>query len=387
MPVNNTKVDVIENPIVLVHSGDDYFFRLENIINSSKKELHIQTYIFDIDTIGLRIIDALLNAANRKVKIYLLLDGFGSNSFSSTSVRLLKNNGINIRFFSPFFSFNSFYIGRRLHHKVVVSDGERMLIGGINIADKYCGSSNETPWLDYAVEIENNIAKNVQQICSNLYFKNRKVSKSKIVATGSCNDLYTIRILQNDWLNNKNEVQKEYLKAIENAKNEIVIVGSYFFPGRRITLALKRASKRNVPIKLIVSGISDVPVLRSASLYLYSILLKYNIEIYEWNKSVLHGKAAVIDGKWATVGSFNINNLSTFGSIEMNVQINSVPFSENYLSHLKTIIAQCTNLTKEKLLIRDGKLMRYFNFLSYVLLRLIVIIVIYFPKNRFLKSF
>jgi cardiolipin synthase len=372
--------------VELVFSGADYFLRLEKIINFTKKELHLQTYIFDTDSTGLRIVEALKKAANRDVKIYLLLDGFGSNSFSSNIVKELRYYGVNVRFFSPLFSLNSFYIGRRLHQKVVVSDGKNVLIGGINIADKYHGSSFETPWLDYAIEIESNVAKPVQQICRNLYFKKRKVRKSKIETTLFDKEPITIRILQNDWLNRKNEVQKEYVRAIGNAQKEIIIVGSYFFPGRRIALALKKASKRKIPIKLIVSGISDVPVLRSASLYLYSILLKFNIEIYEWNKSVLHGKAAVIDGKWTTVGSFNMNNLSSFGSIEMNVEVHSKSFSEKYLLHLNKIINQCTKLTLESLKKRDGMFTRYSNLLSYLFIRFVVIIMTYFPKNRFLKS-
>ena len=312
-----------QKTIELVYSGNDYFLRLEELINESKKELHIQTYIFDTDSTGLRIVEALKKAANRDVKIYLLLDGFGSNSFSSNIVKELRYYGVNVRFFSPLFSLNSFYIGRRLHQKVVVSDGKKVLIGGINIADKYHTSSFETPWLDYAIEIESKVARPVQQICRNFYFKKRKVRKSKIEATIFDKEPIAVRILQNDWLNRKNEVQKEYVRSISNAQKEIVIVGSYFFPGRKIAWALKKASKRNVPITLIVSGISDLPFLRSASLYLYSLLLKYNIEIYEWNKSVLHGKAAVIDRKWTTIGSFNMNNLSSFRSIALIIESKS----------------------------------------------------------------
>lgn len=386
MLVEKIKTINSQKKIELVYSGADYFSRLEKMINTSKIELHIQTYIFDTDSTGLRIVEALKKAALREVKIYLLIDGFGSNSFSSNIVKELRYYGVNVRYFSPLFSLNSFYIGRRLHQKVVVSDGKKVLIGGINIADKYHGSSFETPWLDYAIELESKIAKPVQQICRNFYFKKRKVRKSKIEATLFENEPISVRILQNDWLNRKNEVQKEYVKAIGNAQKEIIIVGSYFFPGRRIALALKKASKRKIPIKLIVSGISDVPILRSASLYLYSILLKYNIEIYEWNKSVLHGKAAVIDGKWTTVGSFNINNLSSFGSIEMNVEINSTSFSEKYLLHLHKIINQCSKLTIETLNKKDGIFTRYSNLLSYLFIRFVVIIITYFPKNRFLKS-
>ncbi len=376
-----------QKTIELVYSGNDYFLRLEELINESKKELHIQTYIFDTDSTGLRIVEALKKAANRDVKIYLLLDGFGSNSFSSNIVKELRYYGVNVRFFSPLFSLNSFYIGRRLHQKVVVSDGKKVLIGGINIADKYHTSSFETPWLDYAIEIESKVARPVQQICRNFYFKKRKVRKSKIEATIFDKEPIAVRILQNDWLNRKNEVQKEYVRSISNAQKEIVIVGSYFFPGRKIAWALKKASKRNVPITLIVSGISDLPFLRSASLYLYSLLLKYNIEIYEWNKSVLHGKAAVIDRKWTTIGSFNMNNLSSFGSIEMNVEVKSEAFSEKFLLDLDKIIVQCTKITPETLKKSDGFFTRYSNLLSYFFIRIVVIIMTFFTKNRFLKSF
>ena len=387
MLVEKIKILKPEKSIELVFSGADYFSRLEKIINATKKELHIQTYIFDTDSTGLRIVEALKKAANREVKIYLLLDGFGSNSFSSNIVKELRYYGVNVRFFSPLFSLNSFYIGRRLHQKVVVSDGKKVLIGGINIADKYHGTSFETPWLDYAIEMESNVAKPVQQICRNFYFKKRKVRKSKIETALFDKEPITIRILQNDWLNRKNEIQKEYVRSISNAQKEIVIVGSYFFPGRKIAWALKKASKRNVPITLIVSGISDLPFLRSASLYLYSLLLKYNIEIYEWNKSVLHGKAAVIDRKWTTIGSFNMNNLSSFGSIEMNVEVKSESFSEKFLLDLDKIIVQCTKITPETLKKRDGFFTRYSNLLSYFFIRIVVIIMTFFTKNRFLKSF
>ena len=387
MLVEEIKTLSPQKTIELVYSGNDYFLRLEELINESKKELHIQTYIFDTDSTGLRIVEALKKAANREVKIYLLLDGFGSNSFSSNIVKELRYYGINVRFFSPLFSLNSFYIGRRLHQKVVVSDGKKILIGGINIADKYHASSFETPWLDYAIEIESKVARPVQQICRNFYFKKRKVRKSKIEATIFDKKPIDIRILQNDWLNRKNEIQKEYVRSISNAQKEIVIVGSYFFPGRKIAWALKKASKRNVPITLIVSGISDLPFLRSASLYLYSLLLKYNIEIYEWNKSVLHGKAAVIDRKWTTIGSFNMNNLSSFGSIEMNVEVKSEAFSEKFLLDLDKIIVQCTKITPETLKKSDGFFTRYSNLLSYFFIRIVVIIMTFFTKNRFLKTF
>ena len=140
--------------IELVHSGEDYFSRLRNIISNAQSELHLQTYIFDNSSTALEIIDLLKEAALRNVKIYVLLDSYGSSSLSQGIINGLISHGINIRFFSPLFSYNTFYLGRRLHHKVIVADGTTALIGGINISDKYRGTSTQEAWLDYAIQVE-----------------------------------------------------------------------------------------------------------------------------------------------------------------------------------------------------------------------------------------
>lgn len=367
----------------LVYSGEDYFSRLETIIRNSQIELHIQMYLFEIDTTGKRIITAIKEAAARKVKIFILLDGLGSLSFPSEIIEELRRNGIQIRFFAPLFSAYTFYLGRRLHQKVVIADAKIALIGGINIADKYHGTLTEAPWLDYAVQLNGTIAQPLEVLCRNIYFKKKRLSSQKIKSVFHVQEDAVVRILQNDWLKRKNEICDQYIKSIRHAKKEIIIVGSYFLPGIRIIKALNKASKNNVKIKLILTGISDLPMTRRATCFLYSKLLHYNIELYEWNKSVLHGKSAVIDGYWTTIGSFNLNNLSSYGSVEMNVEINSAVFSKMYQSHLNQIIAECESITLESLKIKTHFFSRLINLLSYIITRLIEIVVTYTPYKRF----
>ena len=367
----------------LVYSGEDYFSRLETIIHNSQIELHIQMYLFENDATGKRIITAIKEAASRQVKIFILLDGLGSLSFPSNIIEELRQNGINIRFFAPLFSAYTFYLGRRLHQKVIVADAKIALIGGINIADKYCGTPTEAPWLDYAVQLNGTIALPLQELCRNIYFKKKRVSSKKIKSVFHVQEDALVRIIQNDWLKRKNEICDGYIKSIYHAKKEIIIVGSYFLPGIRIIKALNKASKNNVKIKLILSGISDLPMTRRATCFLYSKLLHYNIELYEWNQSVLHGKSAVIDGYWTTIGSFNLNNLSSYGSVEMNVEINSTVFSKMYQSHLNQIIAECQPVTLESLEIKNHFFSKFINLLSYLITRLIEILITYTPYKRF----
>ena len=367
----------------LVYSGEDYFSRLEKIISDAKFEIYFQMYLFEMDTTGRRILDALKEAASRKVSVYIILDGLGSLTFPSEMILQLRAKGINIRFFAPLFSTYSFYIGRRLHSKIVVVDAKIALIGGINIADKYHGSAKEIAWLDYAVQLKGEVAIPLQQLCSDIYLKKRKLHDKKIKTVFQIQQDTSIRILQNDWLKGKDQICHSYIHSIRNAKKEIIIVGSYFLPGIRIIRALKKASKNKVAIKLILSGKSDLPLTRRATCFLYEKLLQYNIELYEWDKSVLHGKAAVIDGKWSTIGSFNLNNLSSYGSLETNVEINSESFSVMFREHLNQIILQCHSITQESLKAKNTIMTKFINLISYIITRIIEKIITYTPFNRF----
>lgn len=372
--------------VQLVHSGDDYFSRLERIINDAVTEIHIQTYIFDNDATGKRILLALKEALKRQVKVYLLLDGFGSLSFPNEVSKEFRQAGGHIRFFSPLFSASSFYIGRRLHKKIVVADGKVALIGGINIANRYQGTSVERPWLDFAIEINSPIAKDIQSHCKANYSKKKNALRKTISPIFDTEEKVTIQILQNDWLNRKSEISEAYIQAVSEAKEKVIIVGSYFLPGRKLTNALLEASKSKVKIQLILSGVSDLPMTRRASCYLYSKLLKHNIELYEWNQSVLHGKAMVVDGSWSTIGSFNLNNLSSYASIEMNVGIESPAFAALFEEELQQILLQCQKITPESFQTRNTISSKINNALSYYITRGIEIIVTYLPYKRFNHS-
>jgi cardiolipin synthase len=374
--------------VTLVHSGEDYFLRAKDLISKALSEIHLQMYIFEIDDTGIEIINTLKEAALRNVKIFMLLDGYGSYSFPNSIIKELLHLGINIRFFSPFFSGNNFYIGRRLHHKIITVDATVALIGGINISNHYKGTATMKPWLDYAVMVEsNNTVKQLEQLCQNIYFKQKRTQRIKFLSVPFLDNETTVRILQNDWLKRNNEIAKAYVKSIQKAQKEILIVGCYFLPGHRLTKVLKKAARRGVKIKLILSGISDIPMMKRATCHLYSSFLHNNIELYEWNVSVLHGKVALIDTKWATIGSFNLNHLSSYGSIETNVEIESTLFAKTLESDLKNVISICEKITPETIRQKSNTFIRMANWFSYQFVRITLKIITYLPYNRFMNKF
>src|SRR6478736_5794524 len=141
------------NQLKLVRGGVHYFQTLIKLINSARTSVHIQIYIFAEDNTGKEVAEALKNAAKRGVKIFLLVDGYASQSLSSDFIEDLKSNGIQFNQFEPIFRRRDFYFGRRMHHKIVVVDGEQGLVGGINISDRYNDVADEPAWLDWAAHV------------------------------------------------------------------------------------------------------------------------------------------------------------------------------------------------------------------------------------------
>jgi cardiolipin synthase A/B len=331
----------------LIFSGDDFFEELGKLIDSSREVLHVQTYILEEDETGKRVVGKLKAASARGVSVYILVDAFGSKSLSWEFINQLKESGIRFRMFSPFFSTESVYLGRRLHHKIAVADRRLGIIGGINIADKYHGTKEEKAWLDYALLVKGEVCGYLHDLCENMYLRKnfRREKKIPFAPPGSTR---VVRFRRNDWIKGKNEIHKSYREALVGAQTSIDIVCSYFLPGFAFRRLLKKARKRGVRINILLAGKSDLPWLKKAEKYLYGFFLRHDIHIYEWPTSVLHAKAVMVDREWLTIGSYNLNHLSHYRSIELNADTKDPGVISAFSAHLDTIIGrECLEVTRE----------------------------------------
>ncbi|MCC6462262.1 MAG: hypothetical protein IT260_17475 [Saprospiraceae bacterium] len=337
--------------LVLVHSGDDFFNRLEQLLDGARERIHFHTYIFQADATGQRVADALVRAAARGVRVQLLVDGYGSQDLPQYFIQDLRKAGVEFRFFDPFMSFWQRNFGRTLHHKVVVADANQALIGGINIADKYRGSDTEPPWLDFAVLIRGEVCREMSDLCERIFAhdfwkKKRKKSNPKATPDHTQKPGNLLRFRQNDWLRRKTEIYQSYRSGILSARSELIIVASYFLPGRELRRHLAAAAKRGVAIKILLTGPSDVQLSRLAEQYLSDWLLRKGIRVFRWEKSVLHGKAILVDQRWASLGSYNVNRLSRFRSVELNVDILAPRFIQQFNQYLNQLLGtECTEVT------------------------------------------
>lgn len=367
------KSNLTDNRITLVNSGAPFFDLLLQLIKESKYVLHLQFYIFDLDKTGLLIFEELKQAVKRGVSVFVVVDAYASEQITPKICSLFTTNGIYIKRFSPLKNKRGIGIGRRLHHKLVWVDGHTALVGGINIADKYSGYHGATPWLDFAVKVEgplcNDIKKTCDEVLPNRLLKQAYRKLPRIVFDE--NLPHKSRIRKNDWFRSRIEISRSYRQAFRRANKSITIVASYFLPGNRVRKLIRNASARGVDVTVILVGNSDVPLIKPAMTYLYDWMLRNNITIYEWRNSILHGKLAVADGWWTTIGSYNLNALSDYGSLEVNIEVYNKQFAadtEKVLQHY--IETGCEQVRREQHAKAKNWLVQLGRWWSYVLIRM-----------------
>jgi cardiolipin synthase A/B len=375
------------NKVRLIRSGSEYFELLTQIIDSSIHILHLQVYIFDGDDTGESVMRAVVAAARRGVKIYVLLDGYASQSFPATWIHDMRNAGVTFKWFSPLLKSRHFYFGRRLHQKVVVADGHKALVGGINISDRYNDTITAAAWLDWALYVEGQVSAHLQKICEGRMNESLPDQSKNVVPPISLSGLMSencqVSIWQNDWLQRQKEITSGYLQLLRQAKSHVIIMSPYFLPGIRFIRAIKRASARGVKIQLILSGISDVHIAKHAERYMYRWLFKKNIELYEYRKRVLHGKVAVFDEENVTVGSYNINNLSAYASIELNLAVTNRALAIQVKQNLTDILNHdCIRITALEYTTKRQWIDELVQRGSYYTLRILFFLFTFYYKQR-----
>lgn len=377
------------NTARLVKGGREYFDLMLSLINSAKDTIHLQTYIFREDTTGTMVADALINAAARKVKVYLMADGYASQSLSAKMLSQLADAGVHFRFFEPLVRSKYFYFGRRMHHKVMVVDSRYALVGGINIADHYNDLDDKPAWLDFALFTEGVVANELCVLCWKTWKSfplkmgitpcERQNKVIGLVHGNSCN----LRMRRNDWVRRKNQISASYIEMIRLAQSNITIMCSYFLPGETIRRLLGQAAQRGVRIRVIAAGPSDVMLSKHAERWLYDWLLRHSIELYEYQPKVLHAKIAVCDGEWFTVGSYNINKLSAYASIELNIDVQDAILAKDVVQMMDMFIKNdCIAITPETHHKHKNIFSQLIRWSSYQLLRLMFFMLTFYYKRK-----
>lgn len=319
-----------ENDVVLLENGTQYFPALEAAIDLASCEIYLETYIYEDDQTSRRITNALSRAAKRGVRVRVLVDGFGGRSFVAGPMGALQAAGVTVLIYRQEIRLISLrrHRLRRLHRKLVVIDARVAFVGGINILDDLTEGGPLQPRFDYAVRVEGPVVaqivatvRRMWRLVSWAHLRRREkgVTHAPLMArpAGKVRAGFVIR----DNLGHRRDIEDAYLRAIHRAREEVVIASAYFFPGRRFRRALTLASRRGVRVILLLQGLSDHPLLAYATRALYPYFLGRGIRLFEYHRSYLHAKVAVVDCHWATVGSSNIDPFSLLLAREANLVI------------------------------------------------------------------
>jgi cardiolipin synthase len=332
------------NRLTLLNSGADYFPALIGAISEAQREVHIESYIFEDDDTGRAVAEALANAARRGVIVRVLVDGFGAPGFADRLQPMLIGAGVQAMVYRP--EVARFLLRRhrlrRLHRKLAMIDGAIAFVGGINVIDDLNTPQRLPPRYDYAVRVEGPLLAPIQQALQRVWegvlwarlnrrYRLPRSSLPKPQAVGA----QTAAFLLRDNIRHRRDIEQAYLKAIAAATEDIILANAYFLPGRRFRRALYDAARRGVRVVLLLQGRIEYRLLHYATQALYGKLLAAGIRIFEYERSFLHAKVAVIDRYWATVGSSNIDPFSLLLAREANVVVLDPGFADELRRSLR----------------------------------------------------
>ncbi|OYY94210.1 MAG: cardiolipin synthase B [Hydrogenophilales bacterium 28-61-23] len=332
------------NRLTLLENGAEYFPALIAALDAARREIHLESYIFVADRVGLAVAEALIRAARRGVETRLLLDGFGSRGLGADVLKALRAAGVAVLFFRPERGILRLHRSRlrRMHRKLAVIDARIGFVGGINLIDDLHGRNLTAPRQDYAVRIEGPLIANMHAAARRLWqmvawsqLGLRRSEDAWLKADAASAGNQRASFLTRDSVAQRRTIEKSYLRAIRRARSHILIANAYFLPGLRFRHALIDAAQRGVRVTLIVQGNSDHPLYLLAARALYRHFLDNGIVLFEYHASELHAKVAVIDDAWATVGSSNIDPFSLMLSREANLVAHDHAFAQQLRANLE----------------------------------------------------
>ncbi len=343
------------NQFELLENGEEFFPSVFEAIESAQREVLLETFIVFEDKIGQQLHAALLAAARRGVDVHVLVDGFGSFDLSEEFVGSLVEAGVRFRVFDPGTRFMGRRLNllRRMHRKIVVVDNELGFIGGLNYSADHVADFGPEAKQDYAVAVRGPIVSQMRHFVREAgqgRARRHPSHDAEVPNVEAADRSYPgaarAMLVTRDNHQHTTDIEHHYRLALRAARDRVVIANAYFFPGYRFIRELRRAARRGVDVKVILQGRPDMPIARTAATMLYDHLLNAGVRIYEYCDRPMHGKVALVDDEWSTVGSSNLDPLSLSLNLEANMIIQDRGFNAHLHRRLAHLIEHsCRQIT------------------------------------------
>jgi cardiolipin synthase len=354
------------NQITLLHDGPQTMAAMIAAIKEAKHHIHLETYIFDQDPLGIAFADLLIARQTAGVQIRIIYDSIGTVGTPLAFFERLRAAGIELLEFHPVNPINTLRQGiawspnQRDHRKVLVVDGNIAFTGGINISNSYATSSlfrskrtgnTSVGWRDTHIQIEGPAVAAIQWVFLDAWLEEKELNFEQLPAADyfpllKNRGTQLVRVLASGPDDNQ-DIYQAYLSALSQAKRSIHITCAYFVPDEAILNALSAAVLRGVDVKLVLPGINDNDLVSQASKSYFEEMLNAGLQLFQLKVAVLHAKTAVIDSQWSTVGSTNIDTRSFLHNREINVMVFSPEFGIEMESAFAEDLKSSTPVSKE----------------------------------------
>lgn len=343
----------------LFFDGDEYFNAIDEKISTAQHEIFVESYIFDVDALGKKLLSSLQTAAQRGVTVRLLVDGIGSYNWLGALRTECRRRQIQFRIYHPLpFSLSLRKISwqrirrflalfrrmnRRNHRKVVVIDRSQAFLGSYNISHVHSRKiMAEKVWRDSGIYVEGPSVRRLHRAFMTAWSKSRFQffrSKSKEPRRGRRSDLRSGLIRLNSKLRWRISLLRDLQLRLRSAQQRVLVTNAYFLPRQGVLRSLRKAARRGVFVGLCIPAKSDIWFLKIATKFLYYRLLKDGIRIFEYQPTILHAKTLVIDD-WATVGSHNLNHRSLVHDLEVEAVVTHAENIQKLVSQWDLDVAQ-----------------------------------------------
>ena len=337
---NTEGVSFLGNRTTLYRYGSEFFPPLLDAISLARSSVCMEFYTICDDQTGRNVADALLDAAARGVRVYLMYDYIGCFDTPASFFKRLTKGGVCCTAFNPPpFRRGLTWFDKRDHRKIVVIDDRCAFTGGLNIADVYSGcGKNPTKWRDVGIRIEGGAVLELLRLFCETWKEERGKLPHVCDATPPSEAVgdAKVMIINGGPHHKRSFIRSAFRLAIAGASERVTIASPYFIPGPRVIRSLLRAVGRGVHVRLLLPHKSDVPLVRLVSRTCYAQLLNSGIEIFELDSAVLHAKVLLIDESWAMVGSANMDQRSFHRNYELNVVVDSHDFGAQVSDMLDT---------------------------------------------------
>ena len=328
-----------DNSVALLMNGYQKFDDMFEAIRQARHHVHLEYFNFRNDSIASCLFDILKLKVKEGVKVRALFDGFGNDSnnrpLKKKHLVALREAGVEIYEFDPIRFPWVNHVFTRDHRKIVVIDGAVAFTGGMNVADYYLNGTEQVgEWRDMHCRIEGSAVDELQRIFLRMW---KKVTKEDIGGSEYFSQRATMDNLKSDTtatagkkligiINREPHVSPDiirsfYLGAIDAAKDSIKLVNPYLTLNHKLKKALKNAVKRGVKVEIMISQHSDIPLTPDCVFYNAHKLMKKGADIWVYQPGFHHTKIIMVDGKFCTVGSANLNARSLRWDYEENAVI------------------------------------------------------------------